>query len=125
MEHLSRREFIKSGALVTSGISLLPESLTLLKKGRAIGANDRIRIGIIGCGSRGNNVFMDGVYKHVGEMNIEIVALCDPWRVAREEANLKVKEWFGRDAKQFVSYREMLEWDNLGSDGPGRETRIY
>ncbi len=91
----------------------LPQSLTVLTKGRALGANDRINIGIIGCGSRGNKVFMDGVYKHAKEMNVEITALCDPWRVAREEANVKVKKWFGRDARQVVSYRELLALDNL------------
>jgi predicted dehydrogenase len=113
MNDLSRRDFLKIGAIATSGIGVIPESFTILKKGRAIGANDRIRIGIIGCGSRGNNVFMDGVYKHVEEMNIEIVALCDPWRVAREQANQKVKNWFGRDARQVVSYRELLAMDNI------------
>jgi predicted dehydrogenase len=113
MENLSRRKFIKSIAIVTSGVGVLPNSLTILKQGRALGANDRIRIGIIGCGSRGNNVFMDGVYKHADKMNVEIVAFCDPWRIAREEANQKVKKWFGRDARQVVSYRELFELDNI------------
>jgi predicted dehydrogenase len=112
MDNLTRRDFIKIGAIATSGISVMP-SFTILKKGRAIGANDRIRIGIIGCGSRGNNVFMDGVYKHSDKMNIEITALCDPWRVAREQANEKVKKWYGRDARQVVSYRDLLALDNV------------
>ena len=113
MKELSRRKFIKNSAIVASGVGILPDSLTILKQGRALGANDRIRIGIIGCGDRGNKVYMDGVYKHAGEMNVEIVALCDPWRIAREQANLKVKKWFGRDARQVVSYRELLELDNI------------
>ena len=113
MKKLSRRKFIKDSAYATLGVGILPKSLTILKQGRALGANDRIRIGIIGCGDRGNKVFMDGVYKHVDEMNVKIVALCDPWRVAREQANLKVKQWYGRDAKQVVSYRELLELDNI------------
>lgn len=113
MKNLSRRKFIKNGTIATSGISVLPESLMIIKNGRSIGANDRIRIGIIGCGSRGNNVFMDGVHKHAAEMNVEIVALCDPWRIAREQANLKVRKWFGRNARQVVSYRELMELDNI------------
>ncbi|MDD2476423.1 MAG: Gfo/Idh/MocA family oxidoreductase, partial [Dysgonamonadaceae bacterium] len=113
MRKLSRRKFIKDSAIATMGIGVLPKSLTILKQGREVGANDRIRVGIIGCGDRGNKVFMDGVYKHVDEMNVEIVALCDPWRIAREEANLKVKKWFGRDARQVVSHRELLALDNI------------
>ena len=113
MRKLSRRKFIKDSAIASLGISVLPKSLTILRQGRELGANDRIRIGIIGCGDRGNKVFMDGVYKHAKEMNVEIVALCDPWRIAREEANLKVKKWFGRDARQVVSHRELLQLDNI------------
>ena len=113
MKKLSRRKFIKDSAIASLGIGILPKSLTILRPGRELGANDRIRIGIIGCGDRGNKVFMDGVYKHAKEMNVEIVALCDPWRIAREEANLKVKKWFGRDAKQVVSHRELLQLDNI------------
>jgi len=84
-----------------------------MEKKRAIGANDRIRIGIIGCGDQGVNAHMEGVNKHAQAMNIEIVAVCDPWRIARELANAKVKEWFGREARQFVSYREMLALDDI------------
>lgn len=113
MKEISRRKFIKNSAIAALGVGIMPESLTILKQGRAIGANDRIRIGIIGCGKRGNNVFMDGVYKHAAEMNVEIVALSDPWRISREEANLKVKKWFGRDARQVVSHKSLLELDNI------------
>jgi len=91
------------------GVSVLPDSLTLLQRGRALGANDRIRIGIIGCGNRGCEALMEGVYKHVEAMNFEIVAVSDPWRVSRERANLMVIMWFGRDAVQYVSYRDLLE----------------
>ena len=113
MKNISRRNFIKKGVLYTSGLSVMPHPLTILKRGKALGANDRLRIGIIGCGSRGNKVFMDGIYKHTEEMNIEITALCDPWSVAREQANIKVKKWYGRDARQVTSYRDLLELDNL------------
>ena len=113
MKELSRRKFIKNSAIAASGVGFLPESLTILKQGRALGANDRIRIGIIGCGSRGNSVYVNGIYKHADKMNVEIVALCDPWRVSREQANSKVKELFGRDTKQVVSYKELLELKNI------------
>ncbi|HZH71659.1 MAG TPA: Gfo/Idh/MocA family oxidoreductase [Mariniphaga sp.] len=113
MKNLDRRKFIKNSTILTAGVGIMPHSLTVLKKGRAIGANDRIRIGIIGCGSRGNRVYMDGIHKHTEKMNVEIVAICDPWKVSREQANLKVKEWYGRDARLVSSYRDLLELDNI------------
>ncbi len=113
MENLSRRNFIKNSVTATLGVSVIPDSFTILKEGRNLGANDRIRIGIIGCGDRGVNALMEGVNNYAREMNIEIVAVCDPWRIAREQANTKVKKWFGRDAMKFVSYNDLLELDNI------------
>lgn len=111
---LPRRDFLKTSAAWALGAAFASTaSLTAAERRRAIGANDRIRIGIIGCGERGRNAHMEGIYKHVEATNFEIVAVCDPWRVAREQANAKVKEWFGRDAKQCVSYRDLLALDDI------------
>ena len=33
---------------------------------------------------------MEGIYRFAKETNLEIIAVCDPWRLAREEANAKV-----------------------------------
>lgn len=106
---MPRRRFIQTSAGWALGTALASRGvLTAAERQRSIGANDRIRIGVIGCGNRGRNAHMEGIYKHVQESNFEIVALADPWRVAREQANAKVKEWFGREAKASVSYRDLL-----------------
>jgi len=112
-ENLTRRGFLKTSAGLAAAAYLGPTLLTAAKRKRSIGANDRLRIGIIGCGSRGRDAHMKGIYKHVQAMNFEIVALADPWRVAREQANAMVREWFGRDAEQFVSYRDLLQVKDL------------
>ena len=113
MTKLSRRGFIKKGSVTALGVTVLPRSFTILEKGRSIGANDRIRIGIIGCGDRGRNAHMEGVYQHVKAINLEIIAVADPWSIAREQANAKVKQWFGHEARQFVSYRDLLEMKEI------------
>jgi predicted dehydrogenase len=113
---IPRRDFLKTSATLAAGAALassVPSRLTAAERTRSIGANDRIRIGIIGCGDRGRTAHMTGIKAHLAETNFEIVALADPWRVAREQANGLVKEWFGRDAKQFVSYRDLLAMDGL------------
>jgi len=110
----SRRGFLKTAARLAAGAALVSHvPLSAAERARALGANDRIRIGILGCGDRGVNAHMEGIYKYVKETNFEIVAVCDPWRLAREKANAKVKEWFGRDAGQFVSYRDLLQLKEL------------
>ena len=105
---VSRRDLLKAGfggsaalAFPAAGYARIP------------GANDRISIGIIGCGSRGIGAHMAGVNKHAKEQNIEITAVCDPWRLRREAASAKANEWYGRPARQFVTYRDLLALDDV------------
>ena len=99
----SRRQFLRS---VSGGAAALAVSAT--SYGRVLGANDRLSIGIIGCGDRGRNAHMTGVNKHAKEQNLEITAVCDVWSVARQKAVSMTKEWYGRPAREFVSYRDLL-----------------
>lgn len=108
--HLTRRNMIQTTA---AAAVVAPFTLNAATLKRSVGANDRIRIGVIGCGDRGRNAHMKGLHQHLEATNFEIVALADPWSVARETANGLVKEWFGRDAKQFGSYRELLEMKDI------------
>ena len=110
---VSRRDFIKSSATLAAGVALGARPLSAAERTRSIGANDRIRVGIIGCGERGRTAHMQGIHNHVAATNIEIVALADPWRVHREQANGMVKEWFGREARMFTSYRDLLAMDGI------------
>ena len=103
----TRRSFLQTagvGAAVLAGRS----ALSAANQTRSIGANERLRIGIIGCGSRGIDAHMAGIQKHIQAMNIEVVAVCDPWRLAREKAAAKALADYGREPKQFVSYRDLL-----------------
>jgi predicted dehydrogenase len=99
----SRRKFLKTTAL--GGLALLYPSLG---SSRIIGSNDRISVGIIGCGRQGFGKHMPMIYKHSGSENIEITAICDTWSQAREQAAEKIKEWYGRKPRVFSSYRDLL-----------------
>ncbi len=100
----NRRDFLKTAALGAAAVSL-----TARNHARAQGANDRLRIGLIGCGSRGIGAHMTGVHNHDKEMNVELVAFADPWKKQREKAANLAKEWYGNEPMQFVSYRDLLE----------------
>jgi predicted dehydrogenase len=75
---------------------------------RVLGANDRISIGIIGCGDRGINVHMNNIHALSASQNVEITAVADPWRVRREKAGGLIKAQYGREARQFVSHKDLL-----------------
>jgi predicted dehydrogenase len=75
---------------------------------RVLGANERISIGVIGCGGRGRGAHMKGVHQYDKEQNIEITAVADPWKVSRELASELCKEWYGKPARKFSSYRDLI-----------------
>ena len=102
---VSRRQFLTN---VSAGASVAALGLSAASYARVKGANDRISIGVIGCGVRGYAAHMTGIHKHDKAENVEITAVCDVWRVHRERAAARVKEWYGREARQCVSYRDVL-----------------
>lgn len=101
--YYSRRKFLKTA---TAGGAAL--ALSAASYARVLGANDRISIGQIGCGSRGIDAHMAGIHAHQDTQNFEITAVCDPWRVRQEMASAKAKEWYGREARKFSSYRDLI-----------------
>jgi predicted dehydrogenase len=113
--NITRRDFLKSSTALAVGATLASRAtLTAAQRARSIGANDRIRIAQLGCGGRGRGAHMvAGIHPHDKAQNVEYVAVCDPWRIAREEAAALTKEWYGREAKQFARYRDLLAMKDL------------
>jgi len=99
-----RRQFLRAATASATALTLSATSYA-----RTIGANDRIRLGIIGCGSRGIKAHMEGVHPYDKSENIEIIAVADPWRVRTEMAAGVTEKWYGRAAQQFPSYRHVLD----------------
>lgn len=74
---------------------------TALSASRILGANDRIRIGLIGCGGRGR--YVAKCIRDAG--GVDYVAACD---VSRETA-ASGKEWMGSTAEQYSDFRRVLD----------------
>jgi predicted dehydrogenase len=87
----TRRRFIGNVATGLAGT---------LAASHVLGANDRVRLGIIGAGDRG----MQDVRDAMGCPNTEFVAFCDIYTKRLEDAK-KVAP----DAKTYLNYRDMLE----------------
>ena len=104
----SRRDFLKTASLSAAAISMSAASYARVK-----GANERIAIGLIGCGNRGVGAHMAGVHNHDQDENVAFVAVCDPWKVSRENAAARAKEWYGLDATHYVHYEDLLGRDDI------------
>jgi predicted dehydrogenase len=104
----TRRSFLKHAATGAAAVTWTAKSYSQIN-----GANERIRIGLVGCGERGKGAHLPGVGRYAKEENIEVVALADPWRVARDQAAAIVKDTYGKDPDLYVSYRDILARDDI------------
>jgi predicted dehydrogenase len=112
--NLSRRNFLGkttaaiAGAAIASGSS----SLNAASYNRVKGANDRIKIGFIGCGARsGDHQTM--VKASEKDKNLGVVAVCDIWKLNREKSAANCRKLFGEEVKQFKYTEEMLKMPEL------------
>jgi predicted dehydrogenase len=96
----TRREFISSATRFGLGAGLTAASWT-----NVLGANDRIRLGVIGTNNRGQDV-MQNFMKVEG---VEVVALCD----AYDEYANKANSIAGNKAKLHLDYRKLLDDKNI------------
>ncbi len=98
---MKRRQFIKRVAQTAAALS----AASAVSTERVPGANERVRVGLIGCGGRG--LFDAKLMRDVP--NVEFVAVCDlyPPHLAR------ASEWAGTSAKAYKDFRRLLEQKDI------------
>ncbi len=99
----SRREFIKKTAMATAGTYLGALAFSPKSYANIIGANDRVRVGVVGFSDRFRSSLLPAFTNHNKEMNFDIVAVSDIWKRRREEGQAILKEKLGHDVKTFVN----------------------
>lgn len=96
---MHRRTFVLSG-------------LTAAATARIAGANDRMRVGIVGPGAHGSGL-LRGFHNHHKETNAEIAGVCELWTKRREAAAAQVKQLGGVDPVQHRRYADLLAMKDL------------
>jgi len=88
----NRREFLK-----TSGVALAATAVSWNASSYAsiLGSNDRVKVGVIGCGDRMKASLIPAFQEHAKEMNFEFVAVSDIWNRRREEGAAYVQKLSG------------------------------
>jgi predicted dehydrogenase len=97
MDSNSRRDFLRAATSVASTSAM---AMTAASYSRVMGANDRINIGLIGAGDRGNHVM--SLFQNRPE--VQVVAVCDAWGDRVESTRKKAS-----GAAGFADYRKLLE----------------
>ena len=93
----TRRDFLKTGMLSTAGLALAGMGVPIRSFARTLGANDRIRVGVIGFSDRFRSSLLPTFMANAKELNFEIVAVSDIWKLRREEAVKHFKEKYNLD----------------------------
>ncbi|HQH74021.1 MAG TPA: Gfo/Idh/MocA family oxidoreductase, partial [bacterium] len=99
---LSRRSFLSASA---AGLGLVAQGMPAR---RVLGASQRVRIGMIGLGGRGSDLFRM-VLRRAGDQNdVEVAALCDVYR-----KRLNAAAEHAPEAKTYLHHQELLERNDL------------
>jgi predicted dehydrogenase len=104
-EDMNRRAFLSKTATVIAGSAAFGS--TTLSYARIIGANDRISLGHIGIGSRGDDL-TEIVRRLKDSHNVEMTAVCDLWSVNRDKARTANGKYHGREPRAMQHVEELL-----------------
>jgi len=102
---ITRREFVKRSA--TAGAAV---AFPLTAGARVLGANEEIRVGVIGLGNRGVGAHIP---RMAAQKGVRIAAICDPDRERLGRAAAQVEKNYHYKAEPFVDCRKMLEMKDL------------
>lgn len=96
-DEITRRDFLRRAALTSAGVSL---SMCGLSSGNVLGANDRVRLGVIGAGRQG----VDNM-RNFMQHGVEVAAICDVFQPNLDKGLAAA----GGKAKTLKDFRQVLD----------------
>ncbi|MDR2147490.1 MAG: Gfo/Idh/MocA family oxidoreductase, partial [Tannerella sp.] len=107
----NRREFLKkmsvgSAAMLMGGAGL---DMSARSYSRIIGANEKVRVGIVGYSDRFRSALLPCFMNHAKELNFEFVGISDLWNRRRDEGKAEIKAKTGWDVALWRNNEEMYE----------------
>ncbi|MBI5397131.1 MAG: Gfo/Idh/MocA family oxidoreductase [Verrucomicrobia bacterium] len=105
MSHdITRRSFLQTAAMAAASLPFATRSYAAVR-----GANDRVRVGIVGFSDRFKASLLPSFFDHAREMNFDIVALSDLWSKRREEGKAALEKAAGHEVAVFRNNDELYE----------------
>ncbi|MGC9343027.1 MAG: Gfo/Idh/MocA family protein, partial [Bacteroidales bacterium] len=110
---MKRRNFLKNTTAAATGITIGGMGMSAKSYGNILGANDRVRVGIVGFSNRARGSLIPAFLSQAEETNMEIVGVSDIWNLRRKEA----KEYFKEKGVKVKTYRNNEElYDSKSTD---------
>ncbi len=113
MPNNSRRNFIKQTTLATAGTILAAKGFSAKSYRNILGANDRVRLGVVGFSDRFRQSHLPSFMQHYKELNFDIVALSDIWKYRREEGQNYLKDKMAHDIIACRNNEELYNQKNI------------
>lgn len=105
----SRRDFIKKAGLLTAGVYTGTHAFSTSSYRRIIGANDRINIGVVGFSDRHKGAHAPSFLAAYKELNFDIIAVSDIWKLRREEGVDFWKQKLGHTIKPCLNNEALYD----------------
>jgi predicted dehydrogenase len=105
----SRRDFLITSAKASAGLYIGAMGFSAKSYGNIIGANERVRVGVVGFSDRHRSSHMPCFMNHYKELNFDLVAVSDIWKKRREDGAAAWKEKMGHDVVACRNNEEMYD----------------
>lgn len=105
MNDVNRRSFLKTSVFAAGYAGAM--SLSARSYAAVPGANDRVRVGVVGFSDRFRGSLLPSFKVSMKDMNFDIVALSDIWNRRRDEGLKSLTEAMGHDIKVYPNNDEL------------------
>ena len=106
----SRRQFIKKSALAGAGLAM---SFSASSYNKILGANDKVRVGIVGFSNRVKGSLIPAFLANAKNQNFEIVGVSDIWNARREQGQAYITEKSGQKVTTWRNNEEMYDKNEI------------
>lgn len=100
---MQRRKFISNSVKASAGLYVGAMGFSAKSYARIKGANDRVGIGIVGYSDRFRQSLLPSFMNHYKELNFDILAVSDIWKMRREDGSAALKAKLDHDVIPYVN----------------------
>ena len=102
----SRRDFMKTATIGATSVLLGSRALSYE---RILGANDRVRVGVVGYSDRFRQALFPSFQLHAKELNFDLVAVSDIWSRRRDEGAADLGKLIGHEIAKTRNNEELYD----------------
>lgn len=108
----TRRDFLKKTTMASVGAYMGAMGFSAKSYARILGANDRVRVGVVGFSDRFKYSLLPAFQHHHQRLAFDITAVSDIWKVRRDEGKAALEKTLGHRIHAYPNNEAMYESGN-------------